>query len=178
MIINLYCMCTAKIFLFSLLVVYLGSYYELYHCVWCFHFVVYMWFNLIQDCDKKRKDKVIPILNYIIRHYTMKAYGGVEVHASTAPPSLMCVIMWQWVVSFMLLPLYPMNRAPGTLWIGGWVGPRDEERKVSFPFGESDPSYQAHSLVSMPGELSLRLRTVLRMYLWIKHSNANIYKQS
>ena len=89
MIINLYCMCTAKILLFSLLVVYLGSYYELYHFVWCFHFVVYMWFNLIQDCDKKRKDKVIPILNYIIRHYTMKAYGGVEVHASTAPPSLM-----------------------------------------------------------------------------------------
>jgi hypothetical protein len=28
------------------------------------------------------------------------------------------------VVSFMPRPLYPKERAPGTHWIGGWVGPR------------------------------------------------------
>jgi hypothetical protein len=29
-----------------------------------------------------------------------------------------------WVVSFTPRPLYPRKRAPGTHWIGGWVGPR------------------------------------------------------
>jgi len=28
------------------------------------------------------------------------------------------------VVSFTPQPLYPRERAPGTLWIGGWVDPR------------------------------------------------------
>jgi hypothetical protein len=28
------------------------------------------------------------------------------------------------VVSFTLQPLYPRERAPGTHWIGAWVGPR------------------------------------------------------
>jgi hypothetical protein len=27
----------------------------------------------------KGKDKVVPVLNYVIKHYTMKAYGGIEV---------------------------------------------------------------------------------------------------
>jgi hypothetical protein len=27
----------------------------------------------------KGKDKVICVLNYVIKHYTMKAYGGMEV---------------------------------------------------------------------------------------------------
>jgi hypothetical protein len=30
---------------------------------------------------------------------------------------------WSWVVSFSLRPFYPLERAPGTHWIGGfWVG--------------------------------------------------------
>jgi hypothetical protein len=31
---------------------------------------------------------------------------------------------WRWVVSFTPQLLYPGERAPGTHWIGGWVGPR------------------------------------------------------
>jgi hypothetical protein len=31
---------------------------------------------------------------------------------------------WRGVVSFTLLLLYSRRKAPGTHWIGGWVGPR------------------------------------------------------
>jgi hypothetical protein len=31
---------------------------------------------------------------------------------------------WKWVISFMPRPLYPGERALGTHWMGGWVGPR------------------------------------------------------
>jgi hypothetical protein len=31
---------------------------------------------------------------------------------------------WRSTVSFTPLPLYPWEGAPGTHWIGGWVGPR------------------------------------------------------
>jgi hypothetical protein len=30
------------------------------------------------------------------------------------------------VVIFTPLPLYPRGKSPGTLWIGGWVSPRDD----------------------------------------------------
>jgi hypothetical protein len=30
---------------------------------------------------------------------------------------------WRWLVSFTLRLLYPGERARGTHWIGGWVGP-------------------------------------------------------
>jgi hypothetical protein len=42
---------------------------------------------------------------------------------------------WRWVVSFRPLPLYLEERAPGTHWIGGWVGPRaglDDVEKRKF----------------------------------------------
>jgi hypothetical protein len=45
---------------------------------------------------------------------------------------------WRSVVSFTPRPLYPWNRAPGTHWIGGWVGPRasldDVEKKKFIEF--------------------------------------------
>jgi hypothetical protein len=44
-------------------------------------------------------------------------------------------ISWRWVVSFTPRPLYPRERAPGTHWIGGWVGPRaglDDMEKRKF----------------------------------------------
>jgi hypothetical protein len=47
---------------------------------------------------------------------------------------------------FMLRPLYPGERASGTPWIGGWVGPRtgldDVERRKYVPYldSNSDPS--------------------------------------
>jgi hypothetical protein len=42
---------------------------------------------------------------------------------------------WTWVVSFTPRQLYPGERAPGTHWIGGWVGPRtslDDAEKRKF----------------------------------------------
>jgi hypothetical protein len=42
---------------------------------------------------------------------------------------------WRWVVSFTPQPLYPRERATGTHWIGGWVGPRtglDDMEKRKF----------------------------------------------
>jgi hypothetical protein len=44
----------------------------------------------------------------------------------------------------------PRERAPGTHWIGGWVGPRAVmdavvKRKISNPSWESNPDHPAHS---------------------------------
>jgi hypothetical protein len=33
-------------------------------------------------------------------------------------------LVWRWVVSFILRPLYPQEWAHSSLWIRGWVGPR------------------------------------------------------
>jgi len=48
------------------------------------------------------------------------------------------------VVSFGTRPLYPRDRALGTHWIGGWVGPRAvpdavAKRKIPSPRQESKP---------------------------------------
>jgi hypothetical protein len=48
------------------------------------------------------------------------------------------------VVSFTPRPLYPSERAPGTHWIGGWVGPRAVldavvKRKIPRSRRESNP---------------------------------------
>jgi hypothetical protein len=48
------------------------------------------------------------------------------------------------MVSFAPRPLYRRERAPGTHWIGGWVGPRAildavVKRKISSPRRESNP---------------------------------------
>jgi hypothetical protein len=51
---------------------------------------------------------------------------------------------WRWVVSFMSMPLYPRERAAGTHWIGGWVGPPElvwtlwRRKKKSCPCRESN----------------------------------------
>jgi hypothetical protein len=50
----------------------------------------------------------------------MKMYGGVDVWTHAFLTSALV----GGVVSFMTRPLYPGERAPGTHWIGGWVGPR------------------------------------------------------
>jgi hypothetical protein len=51
----------------------------------------------------------------------MKAYWG---SGGIAPRILDLGTRWRRVVRFTPLPLYPRGRAPGTHWIGGWVGPR------------------------------------------------------
>jgi hypothetical protein len=53
--------------------------------------------------------------------YAMKAYGGLDVYIRIFSTSALV----GGVVSFTPRPLYiPGERAPGTHWIGGWVGPR------------------------------------------------------
>jgi hypothetical protein len=54
----------------------------------------------------------------------------------------------------------PGERAPGTHWIGGWVGPGAilnavVKRKIPSPFRESKPNRPARSLVALPTKLSL-----------------------
>jgi hypothetical protein len=51
---------------------------------------------------------------------------------------------WRWVISFTSRSLYPREGAPGTHWIGGWVGPRAVldavvKRKIPRPRRESNP---------------------------------------
>jgi hypothetical protein len=49
-------------------------------------------------------------------HYAMKTYGRRSLDVDNS---------WSWVVSFMLLPLYPRGNSPtGTHCTGGWVWPR------------------------------------------------------
>jgi hypothetical protein len=57
---------------------------------------------------------------------------------------------WRWVVSFTPRPLYTQGRAPGTLWIGGWVGPRVGldtvwKRRIPAPTGNWTPHHPARS---------------------------------
>jgi hypothetical protein len=51
----------------------------------------------------------------------MKAYGGMDVYIHIILTSALAGGEW---VSFTPLPVYPRERAPGTLWIGGWVDSR------------------------------------------------------
>jgi len=55
--------------------------------------------------------------------------------------------------------------APGTHWIGGWVGPRAicdavVKRKYPCPCWKSNPSHAAHSLVTILTELPQPIITV------------------
>jgi len=50
----------------------------------------------------------------------MKAYWGIS---GIAPRILDLCTRCRSVVSFTPRPLYPKERAAGTQWIGGWVGP-------------------------------------------------------
>jgi hypothetical protein len=64
----------------------------------------------------------------------MKAYWG---SGGTAPHILDLSTRWRWVVSFTPRPLTHKERAPGTDWIGSWVGPRagvDTAVKLSLCF--------------------------------------------
>jgi len=52
----------------------------------------------------------------------------------------------EWSAS-SLIHFTPRERAPGTHWIGGWVGPRDVldtvvKRKIPSPYQESNPRTQ------------------------------------
>jgi hypothetical protein len=89
------------------------------------------------------KGKVVPVLFFFsVEHHAMKAYWGGG--GGIAPRVLDLGTKWRWAVSFTHLSLYPRERAPGTHWIGGWVGPRaglDKvvERKILIPCRDSNP---------------------------------------
>jgi hypothetical protein len=55
-----------------------------------------------------------------MKQYAMKAYEGVDVQIHI----LDLGISWRWLVSYTLLPLYPVERTAGTYWIEGWMDPR------------------------------------------------------
>jgi hypothetical protein len=53
-------------------------------------------------------------------------------------------IRWRWVINFTPRPLYPEEWAPGTHWIGGWVGPVWTlwRNKSLSPVGNRTPAVQ------------------------------------
>jgi hypothetical protein len=90
-------------------------------------------------------------LNPLVRHkikspcltkqHALKTYWG-------SGDKTACIIdvdtRWRWVVSFAPWSLYPREKAPGTSWTGGWVGPRAGpdavvRRKIPNPSRDSNP---------------------------------------
>jgi hypothetical protein len=78
-----------------------------------------------------------------MKHYAMKAYGGVDVWIYVFLTSVLAG--GEWSASRPGL-FTPRERTPGTNWIGGWVGPRagldDVEKRNFLPLRDSnsDPS--------------------------------------
>jgi hypothetical protein len=58
---------------------------------------------------------------YLIKHYTMKAYGGVNVYIHIFLTSATAGGEWS---ASRACRFTPGKRAPVTHWIGGWVDPR------------------------------------------------------
>jgi hypothetical protein len=78
------------------------------------------------------------VLNKARRHEGILGSGGI------APCILDLGTRWRWVVSFMPRLLSPQGRAPGTYWIGDWVGPRVVldmmvKREITSPCWELNP---------------------------------------
>jgi len=57
----------------------------------------------------------------LTKYHAIKTCWG---SGDIAPRILDLSTSWRWVVSFTPRQLYSRQRAPGTQWIGGWVGPR------------------------------------------------------
>jgi hypothetical protein len=66
------------------------------------------------------KDKVVPCAFLLTQHHAMKAYWGKysSTHSLTS-----ALDGGEWSASHPSC-FIPRERAPGTHWIGGWVGPR------------------------------------------------------
>jgi hypothetical protein len=82
----------------------------------------------------RSKDKVVP------EHHPMEAYWGVEVQLHTFLTSALDGGEWS---TSRLGCFDPRERAPGTHWIGSWVGPRAgldavEKGKIPSPRQESN----------------------------------------
>jgi hypothetical protein len=86
---------------------------------------------------QSEKGKVVLVLNWLSTcHEDMEEWR----YSSTI---LDLGTIWGWVVSFTSLQLYPGERAPGTHWIGGWVGPTvgldAMEKRQILHYRESNP---------------------------------------
>jgi hypothetical protein len=86
------------------------------------------------------KVKKVKLSLCLTKHHTMKTYCGVE---AELPAFLTSALVGGWSAS---RPgrFTPGERAPGTHWIGGWVGPRAGldtivKRKIFGPCQESNP---------------------------------------
>jgi hypothetical protein len=74
-----------------------------------------------QSLQVEGKGKFVPVLFLLIDHYAMKAYwgsGGMPSHYLTS-----ALDAGEWSAS-RTGRFTPRERASGTHWIGGWVGPR------------------------------------------------------
>jgi hypothetical protein len=76
-------------------------------------------------------------------HHAMQTYWGI---GDKLQAFFDLGTRWGWVVSFTPRLFYPRERAPGTHWIGGWVGPRAGpdmvlKWKTPSPCRESDPNH-------------------------------------
>jgi hypothetical protein len=80
-------------------------------------------FGMVEDCSLvyQPDSNICCYPCALTKHRTMKAYMG---SWGILPRILDHGIGWRWVVSFTSRPIYPRERAPGTHWIGGWVGSR------------------------------------------------------
>jgi hypothetical protein len=89
----------------------------------------------------------------LTKHHAIKTYW---VNGGTVLRILNFFTSWRWVVSYASRPLYPMGRAPGTHWIGRWMGSRAGLNAVAkrkfpniAPAGNWTPVVQ--SVLSYPG---------------------------
>jgi hypothetical protein len=86
---------------------------------------------------ENRRDKKVKLSLCLTKHHVMKTYWGVKVFLTSALGG------GEWSTSHPGR-FTPRERAPGTHWIGGWVGPRAVldtavKRKIPNPRRESNP---------------------------------------
>jgi hypothetical protein len=83
--------------------------------MWCF-----VHFFELQKSTEFVSNQFFVLSDILTKHHYMKMYGGVEVqlHAFLTSP----LDGGEWLTP-RLGPFNPGVRAPGTHWIGGWVGP-------------------------------------------------------
>jgi hypothetical protein len=96
---------------------------------------------LRQFCHIPCMCKKVKLSLCLTKHRAMKTYWG---SGGIAPRILDLGTRWRWWSASRPGRFIPRKRAPGTHWIGGWVGPRTVldvvvKRKIPSPHRESNP---------------------------------------